>query len=542
MIRDIKNIWFVLATFFILCIILSCIAIVYPFFEPTNEIWAHIKDFLLKDYIKTTIIIGICVAISTVFIGSSTAYIITLYDFPLRNFFKWAFILPLAIPPYIAAYTYAGMLSFTGSIQVFMRNVLGIQESNWAIFDVMSIYGAIFIFTFFLFPYVYIIVYSYLKKDAANLVESAILLGKSRFNIYFSVILPVCRNALIGAVTLVLMEVLSDYGAVSYFGVQTLSTAIFTSWFNFSDQISALRIAGILLVFIFIILMLEKVLRGRKKFSLSNAKIRPINRKEAKEKTKYVLLFYCFLILSFAFFIPCIQLLYWAYHSYSHVLSNDFLTLSYNTLFLAFISSLCIIFVGLIIGNYTRIYKNIISLFYSKITIIGYAIPGTVLAITTLLLFNTFDRQFVWFYRIFDENTKTLLLSSSIFMLIFAYIIRYLGVGFQSIDAEFEKNGMRFYEASKMLGKNTMKTFFLVDVPMLKSAMIAGFSLTFVDIVKELPLALFLRPFNFETLGTIVYKYAHDEQITRGAIPSLFIITISLIAIYFINKSLNKNE
>ncbi len=486
--------------------------------------------------------ICVFVAFFSIFMGSSAAYIITIYDFPLRKFFTWAFILPLAIPPYIAAYTYAGMLSYTGSIQYFIRNTLGIEQSNWPIFDIMSVPGAIFIFTFFLYPYVYIIVYSYLKKDAANLVESAILLGKTRFSIYFKVILPAARNALIGSVTLVLMEVLSDYGAVSYFGVQTLSTAIFTSWFNFSDQISALRLASILLLVVFTLLILEKVLRGRKKFTLTTAKIRPIQRSTKKGLQAYGLTLFCFSILSFGFFIPCAQLLYWASYSYTYVLSPDFIQLTCNTLYLASLSSVCILSITLIIGNYIRIYKGILSVFYSKLTIIGYAIPGTVLAITVITFFNAFDRNFVWLYKMFDEDSKTLLLSSSLFILIFAYTVRYLGVGFQSIDNEFEKNGMRFFEASKMLGKSTAYTFFFVDIPMLSSAIIAGFSLTFVDIVKELPLALFLRPFNFDTLGTVVYKYAHDEQISRGAIPSLFIILLSLTAIYFIHKTLSKHE
>ncbi len=525
-----------------LCIVVSCVAIVFPLFEASNDVWVHIKEYLLLDYIHTTIVICLFVAFFTIFIGSAAAYIVTVYDFPLRSFFSWAFILPLAIPPYIAAYTYAGMLSYTGSIQYFMRTTLGIEDSNWGIFDIMSIPGAIFIFTFFLYPYVYIIVYSYLKKDAANLVESAILLGKTRLSIFFNVILPAARNALIGSVTLVLMEVLSDYGAVSYFGVQTLSTAIFTSWFNFSDQISALRLASILLLVVFGLLLLEKFLRGRKKFTLSTAKIRPIQRKKKQGFQGYGLMSFCLFILSFGFFIPCAQLLYWGFYSYTYVLSQEFIQLSYNTLYLASIASLCVLGITLIVGNYIRIYKGILSIFYSKLTVIGYAIPGTVLAITVITFFNAFDRNFVWLYRIFDADSKTLLLSSSLFILIFAYTVRYLGVGFQSIDNEFEKNGMRFFEASRLLGKSTIYTFFFVDIPMLKSAMIAGFSLTFVDIVKELPLALFLRPFNFETLGTVVYKYAHDEQITRGAIPSLFIIFISLTAIYFIHKTLNKKE
>lgn len=534
------NAWFVLSTIFVSLIILPTLEILYSAFEPINDTWKHIQTYLLKDYAITTLKICFSVGIFTVSIGTTVAYLLTIYDFPLRNFFRWAMILPLAIPPYIAAYTYSGMLSYTGSVQVFLRNVLKIEDSNWGIFNILSEEGAIFIFTMFLFPYVYMIVYAHLQKESATLIESSRLLGKNTVTTFFRVILPSSRIVIVASASLVLLEVLSDYGVVSYFGVQTLSTAIFTSWFSFADAGSALRLAGILLLSVFSIIILEKLLRGRKKYTIANTKIRPITRKRVRGWKKLVIPFYCFLILAFAFFIPTLQLIQWAIFTYKKVLDLEFLILIKNTVSVALIASFSIMMMAVIIANYTRIAQSKCALLYSKITLLGYSIPGTVIAITVVLFFNSVDRNMVWLYRIFNEDTKTLLLSSSIIMLMFAYVVRFLGVGFQSVEGGFEKVGLKFFEASKTLGQSTTKTFFLVDLPMLKPAIISGFALVFVDIIKELPLALLLRPFNFETLATKVYKYAHDELITRASIPSLFIISVALIAIMLINKTIDK--
>ncbi len=534
------NLWFILSTIFVLLIILPNLEIIFYLFKPVNDTWIHIKTYLLKDYIITTFKLCLFVGVFSVSIGVTTAYLITVYEFPFRGFFRWAMILPLSIPPYVAAYTYSGLLSYTGNIQVFLRNTLKVSNSNWGVFNILSETGAIFIFTMFLFPYAYMIVYSYFKKESATLIESSRLLGKNGIETFFKVVLPHAHIVIIASLSLILLEVLSDYGVVSYFGVQTLSTAIFTSWFSFADSVAALRLAGLLLMSVFAIITLEKILRGRKKYTLSSTKIRPITRKEVRGVKKVLIPLYCFIVLSFGFFIPTLQLIEWAIYSYKEVLNFKLLVMIRNSIFVSVVASLVIISMAVIIANYTRIAQNKCSLLYSKITLLGYSIPGTVVAITVILFFNSVDRNMLWFYKIFNENTKTLILSTSIVMLLFAYTIRFLGVGFQSIEGGFEKVGKKFYEASKTLGHSTVRTFFLVDLPMLKPAIISAFSLVFVDIIKELPLTLLLRPFNFDTLATKVFTYAHDELIISASIPSLFIIAVALIAIFLINKTIDR--
>lgn len=535
------NGWAILSTLFMLMIILPNIDVIVHLFQKPNESWYHIKEYLLKDYVINTLIICVFTALLTMIIGTSIAWLVSAYEFPFRKFFRWALILPLAIPPYIAAYTYSGILGYTGVIQTFLRNNLGLELSQ-KYFDIMSIPGAIFIFTIFLLPYVYMVVRAYLEKQSASLIESAKLLGENSLGVFIRVVLPISRGVIVAGVTLVILEVLSDYGVVSYFGIPTFSTAIFKSWFSMGDIDSAIRLAAILLVTVFIVMTSEKFLRGRKKYSQTNTKLRPLNRKKLNKFHGSIAFLYCAIILALGFIIPTAQLLKWGLMSYSKVLNTDFLILIYNSLWVAVVSSLLIIFMAVIIANYTRISDNFLSKLYSKITLLGYSIPGAVIAITMVLFFVDIDKRLSWLYKMFDPNAPTLLLSMSLVMLISAYLVRFLAVGYQGVEGGFDKVGKKFYEASRTLGYSKTKTFFLVDLPMIRPAILSAFSLVLVDIIKELPLALLLRPFNFHTLATKVFEYANDEMIVEAAVPSLIIILVSFTAIFVLYKVVDKED
>lgn len=535
------NGWAILSTVFILMIVIPNINIIIHLFNKPNENWYHIKEYLLKDYIINTIIICLFTGIFTMIIGVSLAWLVSAYEFPMRRFFRWGLILPLSIPPYIAAYTYAGMMSYTGVIQTFLRNNLEIQV-NQKHFNIMSIPGAIFIFTIFLLPYVYMIVRSYLEKQSASLIENARLLGESSLGVFFRVVIPISRIVIVSGVTLVILEVLSDYGVVSYFGIQTFSTAIFKSWFSMSDVDSAIRLAAILLLSVFAVMNSEKLLRGRKKYSSTNTKITPLSRKKLNKCYGTLVFLYCLIVLSLGFVIPTIQLLRWGIMSYSKVINSSFFTLMYNSLWIAIVSSLLIVIMAIIIANYTRINDNFLSRLYSKITLIGYSIPGAVIAITMIIFFVDLDKSLEWLYKLFNPNSPTLVLSMSLVMLIFAYLVRFLAVGYQGVEGGFEKIGKKFYEASRTLGYSKTKTFLFVDLPMIRPAILSALSLVFVDIIKELPLALLLRPFNFNTLSTKVFEYANDEMIVEASIPSLIIILLSFITILSLYKIVDKED
>lgn len=535
------NIWSVFSFLFVLGIILSNLLVFTSLLQAPSENWQHIKEYLLADYISNTLLLITFTGLFTFLIGTSLAWLISFYDFPLRNFYKWAFILPLAIPAYIGAYTYTGLLNYTGILQSFLRNSFNFHV-NPKLFDIMNIWGAVFIFTLFLLPYVYTIVSSFFQNQSASLIESARLLGRKPLNILFTVLLPLARPAIIAGVSLVVLEVLNDYGLVQYFGIPTFSTAIFKSWFGMGDIDSAIRLAASLLIIVFFILTLEKLLRGKRKVDSSTAKIRSIQLHKLSGYKSMLAFTYSFLIFSLSFLIPLLQLFYWSLITYNNVLSNKFWQLLWNSVFVALVATCIIVFASVIIANFQRISGTKLSKTYSKITTFGYSIPGAVIAIGVMVLFISLDQKLSWFYKIVNPESAKLVLSMSIAMLIFAYVIRFLAIGFNSVQTGFEKIGKKFFEASRTLGMTTTKTFLRIDLPMLKPALVGGFVLVFVDVLKELPLTLILRPFNFDTLATKVYQYANDEMIPEAAVPSLIIIAVSLISIFFLNKITMKEE
>lgn len=542
--RDLKtniNIWILLSFIFVLLIVLPNLNILINVFKEPNENWNHIKIYLLKNYVVNSIILVVFTGLFTIILGTSLAWLICIYDFPYRRFFKWGLILPLAIPPYIAAYTYNGILNYTGVVQTFLRKTFNIHL-NQKYFDIMSIKGAVFIFTLFLFPYVYIITKSFLEKQSASLIENARLLGRNLNEIFWYVAMPISRTAIVGGVSLVILEVLNDYGVVKYFGIMTFSTAIFKTWFAMGDLDSAIRLSSILMFFVFILLLLEKILRGRKKFSYSTSKVRPISRIKLKGIKGIFAFTYSFIVFSLGFLIPTLQLIHWSFLTYKKILNTKFFELVINSFKIASLTSSIIIIIAIIIANSCRINTSWISKVKSKVTVLGYSIPGAVISIGVIVFFVNLDKKLFWLYKILNVNSSKLVLSTSITMLIFAYIIRFLAIGFNSIESGFEKVGKKFFEASRILGMNITQTFFKVDLKMIKPAIISGFLLVFVDILKELPLTLILRPFNFNTLATKAFEYANDEMIYEASISSLIIIIISILMIYSFYKIGDREE
>ncbi len=535
------NIWGVLSWVFVLLILLPNANILVNVFSEPNENWDHIKEYLLRQYISNTVLVTSLSGLFAAVIGTSLAWVVSVYDFPLRGFLKWGLVLPLAIPPYIAAYTYNGMLNYTGVLQTFLRNSLNIYIDQRYV-DIMSLQGAVFIFTLFLYPYVYTITKAFLEKQSSSLIENARVLGRSPLEVFLFVILPVSRAAIVGGTTLVMLEVLNDYGVVKYFGITTFSTAIFQTWFGMGDVDSAIKLAAMLMLLVFAITMSERALRGRRRFSYTTTKARPISRIRLKGLGAVLASGYTFMIFSLGFLIPTLQLIHWALQTYRRVLGLKFLELTLNSLLMALGSAALIVCMAVVIANYSRISETVIARTNARVTIVGYSIPGAVIAIGVIVVFVALDNHLYWLYRLIDPDTPKLVLTTSLVMLMFAYTIRFIAIAVNSVESGFEKVGKKFFEASRTLGMNVTRTFFKVDLRMIQPALLSGFLLVFVDIMKELPLTLILRPFNFDTLATKSFQYAHDEMIHEAAISSLIIILVSFASIYFFHRVADKEE
>lgn len=460
-----------------------------------------IIEHVLLGVVTNTLTLMLLTIITTTILGVYFAILTSLYDFPFKRLFRILLILPMAIPPYIAAFNYAHMLNFTGPVQTFLRS-FGV---NTAGFSIMNIRGAVFIFTITLYPYVYLICSAYLRKHSRSIIESAALLGGVR---KFLVIIKLLTPSIISASTLVSLEVMNDIGVTHYFGIRTLSTLVFQAFNQMFDMALAVRISLTTIAIIAVYIFISRMLASDKKY-ISSPRSKPI--KPIRLKNYSLPLLSIFVVVLIAFIIPVFYMIDMV--NLNTINIPHLITLTSNTVKIAFLTTLIILFFALIIVNYARFSgKREKSLL--KITNLGYAMPSTILAIGVISLFSQIGN-----------------FGFSIIMLVFAYVIKYFSLGYLLIERAFEKSGKVYSESSKMSGRGDFLTFIKVDIFTIKNGLIGAFLLIFIDIVKELPLTLILRSFNFETLSTRIYMFAANEQIPTSAPFSLVIIFICAVLI-----------
>lgn len=512
-----------------LAIIVPLLFILRHVFEPSTDAWRHIRQIWLTTYIRNTVVMIFWTALGTAVIGTYAAVLTTRYTFLGVRWFKWMLVLPLAVPSYIAGYVYADMLSYTGTITRFLR-ALSLPQP----LQPMTMTGAILIFMFTLYPYVYLFVQAALKRQSASYAESALTLGVSPFRAFFLVVLPLLRPALVGGVFLVVLETLNDYGLVAYFNVRVFSFAIFNAWFSFGEVVTAIRLSAVLLVMVFVLIVLERILRGDRRYTF-HVKGRSITPRPLKGYWRYVHPVCLMLILGFGFLFPTVQLIYYARLTWRNTVNISLLYDVLNTLTIALVSTALIVVIALMLANFGRFRPRGWKRAWLKATTLGYAIPGAVIAIAVNLFFIAIDRRLFPLYRWLDPSAPVLLLSMSLGMLVFAYILRFMAIGYNSIEAGYDKLGETFTEAAYTLKHRKVATLIKIDVPLLKSSLFAAAVIVFIDVVKELPLTLILRPANYDTLASRIYEYASDEMIQTTGVASLVLIMLSASLIYILS-------
>lgn len=509
-------------------VVLTISTLILPLFEPASTAWIHIKTHLLFEYISNSIWLLILTGLLSIIIGFTNAYIVTFYEFPLRKFFDWFLIVPLAIPSYIVAYVYGDLFSYTGRISQFLRSI-GINQ----VIDIFSLPGASIIFAFTLYPYIYMPLKSAMKKQSSIYIENAKLLRASPFRILKDIIVPLSRPALVGGTFLVLLETLNDYGVVQYFGVRVFSFAIFDAWFRLSDLQSAIRISAITMLIVITLIVGEKLLRGRRQYHMS---VKPTPMKKEPLAVKGQILAYLIMgmTLLIGIIVPIVTMLGYFIDTYHVILDIEMAYLIINTLSIAIVTTVIIVFIAIFLVSFNRFTKRTWKTVLLRITTIGYAIPGAVIAVSVLLLFVRTDRTLYPIYQFFNAETSRLVLTTSLLMLGFAYVIRFQTIGYNMVEASYARLGNTYTEASYTFGKGKLATLFQVDIPLLKEGLIGAGIIVFIDVIKELPLTLILRPTNYDTLATKVYTYANDEMIQEASGPALIIVLICAVSIYLL--------
>ena len=535
--RQLSNPWVWGAFASALLIALPLIIVFSNIATPAGETWQHILRNLLPVYVLNTIYLMLGVAVLTFLMGVSTAWLVSMYRFPGRKFFSWALILPIAIPAYISGFTWAGILDYTSPVYVFVRNNFGWDTGQTLFFDILSLPGAIIILSLALYPYVFLISRAYFSRQSATLFEVSASLGKKPGQTFFQVALPMARPAIVAGVSLALMEVLNDYGLARYFGVDTFTTGIFTAWFAFSHPQSALKLSAYLMVFVLALILLERYQRGQMRYDMLGSSYRPLKRTSLTKLNAAAASLICTVPFLLGFFIPLLMLIYWASLTAGTVMDSRFWELLGNSFLLAGIASVVVTLFALFIAFTVRSFPSRFVRLLAKVATLGYALPGAVVAIGVLVPFLWLDSRMAFM----NTPGVRIALTGTWFALIFAYLVRFMAVGYNSIDSGMERISRSLDEASRSLGISNMKTLGRVNMPLLKGALVSGALLVFIDVLKELPLTLILRPFNFDTLAIRAFEFASDERVAEAAPAALIIILTGMIPVLLLNKIMGKD-
>tara|TARA_B100000029_G_C17577650_1_gene958663 strand:+ start:386 stop:2041 length:1656 start_codon:yes stop_codon:yes gene_type:complete len=518
--------------------IIPILIIFLHIFVPTSELWSHLIENVLFLYITNTLIIVFWVIIFTLVLGVSTAWLMNMCKFPGQKIYKWMLMLPLAIPAYVLAYIYAGFFEPSGMIFNLFDEYLGLGPTIYKTVEMRNIYGVIFILSFALYPYVYLLTLSSFSEQSYCAAEVGKSMGLSPIQIFTKINIPLARPGIIAGLSFVAMETLSEFGAMDYYGVSTFTTGIYRTWFAFGDDTSALHLASILLSFVFIVLILENLLRGKSQYTNPSKKFVESKKIFLKGKNAFLASLWCLVICLLGFLVPFIQLIIWIFETYPDVDLQYYFNLIWSTIWLASISAFLILFLSLYICYMGRSFKDFLTKIAIKIFTLGYSIPGIIIAMGVMTALIVFDR----FQSSLFDGSPLFYLTGSFVGLVFAYIVRFSTISIKTNESGLDKIKLNIDNTAKSFGLSGFSIIKGIHFPIMKTSIISALILVFVDIAKELPATLVLRPFNFETLATHIYELASAESLSMIASPALALIFIGLIPVMILSKKIVHNE
>jgi len=523
------NFWYISSFFISLIVALPIITIFFGFFETTSDYFNLLKNTFLLKYISNSIFLLMGVLLLTFLFGVGAAYCVSFYEFSGVNFFKWALILSFAVPAYIYAYSLTAFFENYGTAFSILTYLFGPYEYNYLIPKFDGMFGSIISISFSLFGYVYVLTRASFYYQSQNLIDVGRNLGLSSKKTFLKIILPSARPAIVVGLSLVAMETLSDFGTVSFFSISTLTTAIYNSWIAFDDLASANQLSFLLLLFILLLFFVENFSRKRAKYH-SHARGGFVKKPKIKltgKKSFYAITF-CSLLFFCSFLFPVMQMLYWTYKFPKYLQDLNFLNIGLNTLLLVFLSCALMITFAFIANYGNRVTKSKFLEMLTTFSVSGYAIPGVILAVAFITLVSYLD-------SLVFVNFKTMFIGS-VFGLVLVYFVRFFALSSNGIKSGYLKINKSMDESAYLLGYSKFKTFTKVHIPYLKNSILLISILIAIEIIKELPITLILRPFNFETFATTAYIYASQDLLEAAAAPSLFLILIASVFILFVSK------
>ena len=524
-----------------LLLCLPLCALLIEAFRGESDVFQHLWETVLWDYILNTLLLVAGVLLLSALIALPLGWLIVYCDFPGRRLFEWALMLPLAMPTYIIAYVYTDLFDYAGPVQVLLRNWFGWQSpSDYWFFDIRSLGGASAMIALVLYPYLYLIFKTALLEQPRQLVQASQLMGVSNLRSFLKVNLPLARGAVVAGLALISMETIADFATVHYFALNTLTTAVYDTWLGYYSLTAAAKISAVMLLFLLLALTLERFSR-RGQVSSGRQYARDTDALyQLKGGPAFLATSACVLVLCIAFLLPVGVLFRYLFIYASEVWQAHFWLYAWQSFQVALWVSLVTVLCSVFILFAQRLTQSKWQVIPGRVAGIGYALPGTVLAIAVLLPLTSMDS---WLNEALAGTWQPgLLFSGTLFAMVFAYIVRFYAIAQGAIESSYQRISPSLDMASQSLGQNWFQTLYKVHLPLLKPGMLTAGLLVFIECMKELPAALLLRPFNYETLATHVYQYVSDEQLELASLSALLIVLVGLLPLYLVNRSMAGGE
>lgn len=537
------NAWTIFVVAIAFLISAPVIFVLSSIFSDTGEIWSHLASTVLPRYLLNSFILMLGVGCGVSVIGVGAAWLVTMCRFPGSRIFEWAMLLPLATPAYILAYTYTELLEFYGPVQMWLREIFGwTSVSDYWFPQIRSLGGAIALLTLTLYPYVYLLTRVAFLEQSTCTLEASRSLGANPWRSFFTIALPLARPAIMAGLALALMETLNDFGTVQYFGVDTFTTGIYRTWFGMGERVAAAQLAAVLLLFILWLILLELWSRRQAKYYQTTSQQQQLKRFPLDGIRGIATSFACLLPVFLGFLLPAGLLLEMTITESGASFRGRFWDYASHSLTLAGITAVLGVAIALLMAYGVRLNPNWGMGVSTRIAAMGYAIPGSVIAVGILIPIGTIDNAIDSFMRSMFGISTGLLLSGTMTALVFAYLVRFMAVAFGAVESSLVKIKPSLDDASRSLGYGVTKTLIKVHVPMMWGGLLTGAMLTFVDVMKELPATMVIRPFNFDTLAIRVYNLAADERLSEAAGPALAIVLVGIIPVIILSLKIAKSR
>ena len=534
--------WTVLVIAIAFLIATPVLSVLSNIFADSGEVWKHLAETVLWTYISNSFWLMIGVGLGVLIIGVGTAWLVTLCRFPCRWIFEWALLLPLAAPAYILAYTYTDFLDFSGPVQTALRNLFGWKFGDYWFPNVRSLWGAIVMLALVLYPYVYLLARVAFLEQSVCTLEASRTLGCGPWRSFFRVALPLARPAIVAGLALALMETLNDFGTVQFFGVDTFTTGIYRTWFGMGERVAATQLAAFLLLFILWLILLERWSRRQNQYYQSATTQRQLPSYQLRGIRAVGAWISCLLPIGLGFLLPAGILLEMTLKNVSESMDERFWGFARNSLILAVVTAVIAVVIAVIIAYGLRLRSNVGMQLAARIASMGYAVPGSVIAVGILVPIGKFDNAIdAWMRGTFGISTG-LLLSGTITALVFGYLVRFLAVSFSTVEASLGRIKPSLDDAARSLGLNPTSTLMRVHTPIMWGSLLTAGMLVFVDVMKELPATLIIRPFNFDTLAVRVYNLASDERLAEAAGSALAIVVVGIVPVILLSMRISKSR